>query len=315
MHDFEKILNLPSPLQPLVDELFIEKKVKVFIKRDDLIHEEVSGNKWRKLKYNIQNISELGKKGVVTFGGAFSNHIHATAAAGKHFGFETFGIIRGNELNENSSKTLKDASANGMRFCFVSRTHFRELKEIHEIDNLTETLKQFYDFQLNSADFEVIPEGGTNDLALKGGYELVNEIIEQMGRKPNYLISAVGSGGTLAGIASNFHAEIENIGISVLKDGNYVFDEIEKLLNRNKIEQYQFSKILDAHCGGYAKITDELINFMRNFEEKHQILLDQVYTGKVFYKFHELVKEHYFPENSTVVILHTGGLQGRKPLL
>lgn len=315
MLDFEQILNLPSPLQPLDDELFFEKKVEVFMKRDDLIHERVSGNKWRKLKYNIQNISDLGKKGVVTFGGAFSNHIHATAAAGKLFGFETIGIIRGNELNENSSKTLNDAATNGMKLFFVSRSHFRELKEIREIDNLTEKLKELYGFQIEVADYELIPEGGTNDLALKGGYELVNEIIEQMGRKPNYLITAVGSGGTLAGIASNFHAEIENIGISVLKDGNYVFAEIEKLLNRNKIEQYQFSKILDAHCGGYAKTTDELMNFMRNFEEKHQILLDQVYTGKVFYKFHQLVAENYFPLNSTIVILHTGGLQGRMPSL
>lgn len=315
MLDFEQILKLPSPLQPLVDELFIEKKVEVFVKRDDLIHNEISGNKWRKLKYNILKINDLGKKGVITFGGAFSNHIHAAAAAGKLFGFETIGIIRGDELNENSSKTLNDAARNGMKFCFVSRSHFREFKEIPEVEKLTQKLRELYDFQIEAADYELIPEGGTNDLALKGGLELVSEIVKQLNRKPNFIITAVGSGGTLAGISSNYHSEIQNIGISVLKDGNYIFEEVRNLLYRNGIENFQFKEILDAHCGGYAKINDELINFIRNFEAKHSILLDQVYTGKVFYKFYQLVAENYFPENSTIVILHTGGLQGRMPNL
>jgi 1-aminocyclopropane-1-carboxylate deaminase len=315
MLDFEKILHLPSPLQPLQEPLFEKKKVQVFVKRDDLIHSEISGNKWRKLKHNLLNINALNLHQILTFGGAFSNHIYATAAAGKYFGLATIGIIRGEELNCHSSPTLTFASECGMKLFFVSRNDFRILKQSNDLNFIEKILQEKYFFSENLQQTFIIPEGGTNDWALRGGAELVDEIIEQLGQKPDYILTAVGSGGTLAGIASNVHPEILPIGIAVLKNAGFIFEEIKTLLYKNKIQDFHFETILDAHCGGYAKTSNDLINFIKDFEAKHSILLDQVYTGKLFFDFYEKIKIDFFKENALIVLVHTGGLQGRNSAL
>ncbi len=215
-----RILQLPSPLQKLNDVAFDEKGLKVYVKRDDLIHPEISGNKWRKLKYNLLNAKDLGYESILTFGGAYSNHIYATAAAGKYFGFETIGIIRGDELNENSSQTLKFAAECGMKLHFVSRSDYREMRENPQNHSIILSLKHSF----------IIPEGGTNEFALGGVGEMVDEISEQLGYAPDYIICPVGTGGTISGIIAKSNHKTTVLGICVLKNGHYLENEINVLM-------------------------------------------------------------------------------------
>ncbi len=221
-HQIIQILKLPSPLQKLHDESFEEKNLKVFVKRDDLIHPEISGNKWRKLKYNLLKARHLGYDSILTFGGAYSNHIYATAAAGKYFGFDTIGIIRGDELNENSSSTLKFATECGMKLHFVTRSEYREMREnaINKIFTHSRTHSFTHSF--------IIPEGGTNEFALGGVGEMVDEISEQLGAAPNYIICPVGTGGTISGIIAKSDQKTTVLGICVLKNGHYLEKEINQ---------------------------------------------------------------------------------------
>ena len=302
LQQINQILNLPSPLQKLEDQLFLEKKLNVFVKRDDLIHPEISGNKWRKLKYNLLNIKALGYESLLTFGGAFSNHIYATAAAGKYFGIETIGIIRGDELNENSSPTLKFAAQCGMKLYFVSRNEYREMRgnPFPRMENVT------FDYK-NSL---IIPEGGTNEFALGGVGEMVEEIKIALGKEPDYVICPIGTGGTIAGIIANSSKNTKVLGICVLKNGQYLENEIKQLLIKTQhLEESKPMFFWNNHHGGYAKKTPQLINFMEVFESKHHFKIEPVYSGKMFFVFDELLKQNYFSPNSTIVLIHTGGLQ------
>ena len=295
-----QILQLPSPLQKLNDTVFEEKGLTVFVKRDDLIHPEISGNKWRKLKYNLLNASLLGYKSILTFGGAYSNHIYATAAAGKYFGFETIGIIRGDELNENSSTTVKFAAECGMKLHFVSRSEYREMRENPQNHTFILSLKRSF----------IIPEGGTNEFALGGVGEMIDEISEQLGYAPNYIICPVGTGGTIAGIIAKSDSKTSILGICVLKNGHYLENEINYLVENNIGKQKQnFEILLENHHGGYAKKTPQLMKFIEEFEEKHSFRIEPIYSGKMFFAFDELLETTIKP-NSTVVLIHTGGLQG-----
>lgn len=296
--------DLPiSPIQTIFHPALEKADIQLILKRDDLIHPSISGNKWRKMKYNLIEAHQQGFRQLITFGGAYSNHIYATASAGKVFGFETLGIIRGDELNPQSSPTLQYAAENGMQFKFVSRTAYRDKEAI------LRQLKQ-EDITLEKAYY--LPEGGSNQLALKGLAELAQEIYQQT--QPDYLISAVGTGGTIAGILTASKAPTQVIGITALKGATSgLLSDIQDLLSENSTIDFTRFALLDAyHFGGYAKHTTALLDFIRQLESYNPNLqLEQVYTGKMLYGIIDLAEKGYFKKESQVVAVHTGGLQGR----
>lgn len=267
--------------------------IQLWIKREDLLHPEVSGNKFRKLKYNLLKAKELGKRQLITFGGAHSNHISATAAAGKLLEIKTIGIIRGAELENSEEKwspTLKYARSCGMDFAFISREEYRE-KDSEEF---------WRKLQKQYPDAYIIPEGGTNPLAIKG----CEEILTNEDESYDFICSSVGTGGTLAGLINSASRGQQVLGFSSLKS-EHLQDEISKLVNRDN-----WKIIQNYHFGGYAKINPELVNFMNAFSKKYKIYLDPVYTGKLVFGIFDLIKNGYFPQNSKILAIHTGGLQG-----
>ena len=299
--------NLPSPLEKIEHDLLKNQGIRLYIKRDDIIHPTISGNKWRKLKYNIEAFQQSKKQQLLTYGGAFSNHIYATAAAGQLYNFNTIGIIRG-EKSTPLSNTLDFAGKNNMYLHFVSRTAFSD-----KINLRTELENQF-------GDFYELPEGGANAYAVKGCSEIVEEVNKQLDTLPDYWCVACGTGGTLAGIIAASTQAQNILGFSVLK--SYDWDNaISNLLNTFQDtylqeEQYYFKRAknwtinTDYHFGGYAKWQPELIHSMNDFKKRYDIALDPIYTGKLFYGIFDLLKKGYFKKDSTIVALHTGGLQG-----
>lgn len=266
--------------------------IEVYVKREDVLHAEISGNKFRKLKYNLEEAKRLGYAKLLTFGGAYSNHIAAVAAAGRDFGFETIGVIRGEELLEKylENPTLKKAEKDGMQFNFVTRTQYREKNNAYFLADLKEKYGDFYP----------IPEGGTNDLAVKG----CEEILTTEDNMFDFICCAVGTGGTISGIINSLQPQQKAIGFPALK-GDFLSKEIKKHTKND-----QWSLVTDYHFGGYAKITDELINFIQNFEKNTSITLEPIYTGKLFFGVIDLISKGYFKSDSKILIIHTGGLQG-----
>ena len=274
-----------------------DKKVELFIKREDEIHPFVSGNKFRKLKYNFLEAKKQQKKTVLTFGGAFSNHIVATAVAGKLSGFKTIGIIRGDELGKNVEKTLsqnqtlKTASENGMEFKFVTREMYRNKTSEEFINALNDEF----------GDVFIIPEGGTNHLAIKGCEELLTSNDDEF----DYICSAVGTGGTIAGLinAANNHQKI--IGFPALK-GDFLQKEIQQLVNQKDNWHLQ----TEYHFGGYGKYNETLIRFINDFKKQTGIQLDPIYTGKMLFGILDVISKNSFSVGSKILVIHTGGLQG-----
>lgn len=265
---------------------------QVFIKPEYLIHPYISGNKYRKLKYNLLEAEKRKHHTLLTFGGAFSNHIAAVASAGEEFGFKTIGIIRGEELisKVESNPTLSFAKTCGMTFKFVSREDFKAKSQTNFLNRLKEEFGEFYH----------IPEGGTNELAVKG----CEEILTQDDSGFDYICCSVGTGGTISGLinASLPHQKI--LGFPALK-GDFLKEEITKFaVNKN------WELITDYHFGGYAKINDELIAFINSFKTLHNVPLDPIYTGKMVYGIYDLIEKGYFPKHSKLLVIHTGGLQG-----
>ena len=290
MRSILTITNVPSPEIDL--SIFGIAGHSLVFKRDDLLHSFVSGNKFRKLKYNVIAAQEQHQNTLLTFGGAYSNHIAAVAAVGKEMGFMTIGIIRGEELAEKISEnpTLSFAKSCGMRFHFVSRDAYREKDTPDFINNLKVLFGVFY----------LLPEGGTNALAVKGCEEILSETENSF----NYICTPVGTGGTMAGLVKASNDNQQVLGFSVLK-GTFQTSEIAKYTSKTNFE------ITDAYCfGGYGKIDVGLIRFINEFKEKTQIPLDPVYTGKMMYGIMDLLKKGYFKENSRIFAVHTGGLQG-----
>lgn len=267
-------------------------KVELFIKREDLIHPFVSGNKFRKLKYNLLQAKAYNHSTLLTFGGAFSNHIAATAYAGKENNFKTIGIIRGDELATkiDENPTLKFAESCGMQLEFISREDYRKKETIEFIENL----------KLKFGDFYLIPEGGTNALAVKGCEETINkdDFIY------DFICVCVGTGGTISGIINNSFSHQKILGFPALK-GNFLQKDICKFAKKNNWEL-----ITNYHFGGYGKVTSELILFMNSFFTDNKILLDPIYTGKMVFGVIDLINKNYFPNNSKILIIHTGGIQG-----
>ena len=266
--------------------------VELFIKREDAIHPIISGNKYRKLKYNIEAAKIEGKHTLLTFGGAFSNHIAAVAEAGRVYNLKTIGIIRGEELSSkiNDNATLKYAQDCGMQFKFISRTDFRNKEDLDFIGNLKQEFGDFY----------AIPEGGSNTLAVKG----CEEILTKADSNFNYICAPVGTGGTLAGLINASKSNQQVLGFSALK-GDFLQEDISKFA-----KQDNWKLITDYHFGGYAKINAELITFMNAFKALNNVRLDPVYTGKMLFGIQDMINKDYFPKGSKILVIHTGGLQG-----
>ncbi len=295
------IPNLPTPLQPLVDDVTSEAGVKLYIKRDDLIHPTVSGNKWRKLKYVLQDAQMRGFTTLLTFGGAWSNHLYATAAAGNALGLKTIGIVRGEEYREKMTGTLQFCAVQGMELYFIPRTNYRQKNDRGFLEKLNTQFHNPY----------VIPEGGSTALALPGVSEIVTEVEAQLGRKPDYYAMAAGTGGTAAGIMAT---SAPTLAFSALKNGGFLKEEILNLVQKEGVSK-NLQLFTEYHFGGYAKHQPELLQFMQNFEEAHGTLLEHVYTGKMLYGLYDLLKKGYFKKDSTIVAIHTGGIQGRKGMM
>lgn len=274
-----------------VVEIPRSKNCRLFIKREDLIHPEISGNKYWKLFFNVKNYLETNPNNpnIITFGGAFSNHIFAVSALGKELNIETLGIIRGDELENNwqENPTLKAAHQNGMSFRFVSRTDYRDKEK------LAENLQREFPEAL------IIPEGGTNKLAVEGVKFMLGEETKAF----DYLCCAVGTGGTLAGISKFAGANQKVLGFKAVKDYS-LENKIYELSGRGNFQ------LIDASDGGYGKFSDETVQFINDFYNQFNIPLDPVYTGKMFKKIFELIETDFFPKDAKILAFHTGGLQG-----
>ena len=266
--------------------------VSLYIKRDDLLHPFISGNKLRKLKYNLQHVKENNFTTIVTFGGAFSNHIAATAFAGFKNNIKTVGIIRGDELEKNYSNnpTLAFAEKHGMTFEFVSRTNYLQRAEI----SFLATLQNKYP---NSF---ILPEGGSNQLAIKG----CEEILTQTDQNFDHICCSIGTSTTIQGIINSSFANQKIVAFPALKGIDF-----KKILDIN-CNKKNFEICTEYHFGGYAKVNSDLICFINNFKNEYQIPLDPVYTGKMMFGIIDKIKNNYFAPNSKILAIHTGGLQG-----
>ncbi len=271
----------------------LETSRPLFIKREDLIHPVISGNKFWKLKYNLQKARELQKDTLITFGGAMSNHVVATAAAGKENGFKTIGIIRGEEIADRweDNLSLQEASVLGMKFYFVPREEYRLKEKSGYIQEFLQTISNYY----------LIPEGGTNELAVKGASEILTEETSRF----DIITTAVGTGGTLSGLSVGAEKHQQIIGFPALKNGQFLVKEILKLTDKEN-----FNLNLDWHFGGYAKVTPELIDFINDFYVLNSIPLDPVYTGKMMFGLREMLKSGEIAPDKKILAIHTGGLQG-----
>ncbi len=282
-------IAFPTPYQTL-DTPY---PVQITVKRLDLIHPQISGNKFFKLKYNLLEAKQRGFKQILTFGGAYSNHIAATAYVAQLFGFQSIGIIRGDELQTQSlNPTLQTANDFGMQLRFVSRAEYR-LR--HDTDYQLQ-LKQHY------PDAYIIPEGGTNTFALKGTQEILSPEDQT-----NYdvICCAVGTGGTIAGIIESSSNRQQVLGFSALK-GEFLRHDIQQWTDKLNWS------LTDQYCGGgYAKTSPELLQFMLQFEQQHAIPLEQVYTAKMMMGLFDLIEKNHFPTHTRILVIHTGGLQGR----
>ncbi|WP_347159539.1 1-aminocyclopropane-1-carboxylate deaminase/D-cysteine desulfhydrase [Pontibacter chitinilyticus] len=284
------------PLQQLHDPLLQERQLELWIKREDLLHPDIPGNKWRKLKYNLEEAKRQQHNTLLTFGGAYSNHIAATAAAGREFGFQTIGLIRGEE-HLPLNPTLAFATACGMQLHYISREQYRLKNECTFLAELREKYGQVY----------LLPEGGTNLLAVKG----CTEIVQDISITYDYICCAAGTGGTVAGIVAGLAGEKQVLVFPALKGGGFLRQEIEVLVQQYSGHTYSNWQLLtDYHFGGYAKVKPELLAFIQAFQKRYHIPLEPIYTGKMLYGLFDLIQQSYFPKGSRIIAVHTGGLQG-----
>jgi len=286
---FSKYISEIQPIDPKTVSL---GSCSLSVVREDQIHPFVSGNKFRKLKYTIQDAQRLGQTTLLTFGGAYSNHIAAVAAAGKEVGLATVGVIRGEELREKAfdNPTLRFAMECKMQLHYISRQDY-QLKTEHSF--IKKLHQQFGDFYL-------IPEGGTEALAVQGCEEILSERTKSF----DYICSPVGTGGTIAGLVKASEPHQTVLGYSALK-GTFQESEVKKYTTKTNYEL-----IDDYSFGGYAKIDATLVRFMNEFKLKTNIPLDPIYVGKMMFGILDGVKNKKFKENSRILAIHTGGLQG-----
>jgi len=316
-------INLPSPISQIHLPLLKEKEIELYLKRDDLIHEVVSGNKWRKLKYNIETAvfrqaqSPHFPKTILTFGGAYSNHIIATAFACKENGLKSIGVIRGDDpsvlrtsplgkgRNEPLNETLKEAQEYGMQLHFISREEYKRKEEKEFIEKLKNIFGEFY----------LIEEGGANQLGIEG----CNEILQEEKEIYDYICCAAGTGTTLTGLLLSLRENEKLLGFPALKGGEFLREVIEKNISeyypteKNKMSSLEL--ICDYHFGGYAKVNDELKNFVSDFFKQTEIQLDLIYNNKMMFGLLDLIQKDHFPKKTRILAIHTGGVQGNRGFL
>ena len=270
--------------------------ITLYLKREDLIHPNISGNKYRKLKYNIQEALTQNHDSLLTFGGAYSNHVAAVAYAGSICGLKTIGIIRGDELASEilNNPTLTFAQCHGMQFKFISRSSYREKMTNIFLEELKNQFNNFY----------LIPEGGTNALGVLGCQEILNDNDKEF----DYICCSVGTGGTICGLINSSNENQKIIGFSSINK-NYLLNDITKFVTNEN-----WMLIDDFSFGGYGKVNNELIEFMNNFRLKYGILLDPIYTSKLVYGVLNLITNNFFKPNSKILMIHTGGHQGIFPM-
>ncbi|HET6227280.1 MAG TPA: pyridoxal-phosphate dependent enzyme [Bacteroidia bacterium] len=289
-------IELPGiPLQPISDAITTAKGIQLYMLRTDMNHPHISGNKLYKLKYNLEAANRANKNVLLTFGGAYSNHIAAVAAAGKTYGFKTIGIIRGEQC-EILNPTLEFACSQGMHLEYVSRDLYRQ-KEM-----LLQQIKKKYGDEVF-----IIPEGGSNELGVLGCKEIVRHIPIHF----DHICCACGTGTTLSGIILSLKDVQKALGIQVLKAPEYIQQEVKRQLQNAGQNKTNWCVWDNYHFDGYAKIKTELITFIEQFENSQRIPLDPVYTGKMMYGLYDLIQQDYFKKGETIVAVHTGGLQGR----
>ncbi|MFF9312726.1 1-aminocyclopropane-1-carboxylate deaminase/D-cysteine desulfhydrase [Streptomyces sp. NPDC014748] len=284
--------RLPSPLQELADDRFTRRGLRLLLKRDDLIHPELVGNKWRKL---APNLAAAAGRTVVTFGGAYSNHLRATAAAGRLLGLPTVGVVRGHELaGRPLNPSLARCAADGMRLHFVERSTYRRKAEPEVLAALLEAV--------GARDAHVVPEGGSNALAVRGCRALGTEI----GAHADVAAVACGTGGTLAGLAAGLPAGRRALGIPVLK-GGFLGAEIQAL-QQEAFGARRGTWSLDErfHFGGYARTTPELESFAADFSARHGVPVERLYVAKLLYALVALAAEDAFPRGTTIAAVVTG---------
>lgn len=288
------MFTIPSPLQEIETKAAKQAKVRLLVKRDDLIHATISGNKWRKLKYVVEYIKKQGIHTLVTSGGYYSNHLYAVAAAGRIFNFQTVGIIRGEEPG-NWNHTLSFIRQQGMHLEFLSRKEFAH----HATDEFLDKLKSHY------GSFYFLPQGGADMKGVEGCTEILNEIKEPF----DYLLTACGTGTTLSGLCKAATSNQRMVGVCVLKNEEEIRENVFHFTGKD------CHLLTSYHFGGYAKVTEELKAFRHNWLQETGIDSDLVYTSKLFYAIHHSLKTGYFKPGSTLIALHTGGLQGNAGLI
>lgn len=285
---------VPSVLTEIADPFLEKFEISLWIKRDDLLHPVISGNKWRKLKYNLDEALSLGADTLISMGGAYSNHLHALAYTGNSLGLKTIGIIR-SERPVALTPSLQDMENWGMELRFVSRSEFRVYRNYKHWQDLPGIKPNQY----------WLPEGGANSLALKGIAELTDEIDIPY----DTLCVACGTGATLAGLIKGVSEKTRALGFAALKNASFLRSDVQSLLSK---ECHNWEIIQDYHFGGFATLNKTLELFMDDFEEKSLIPLEPVYTGKMLYGLYDMIAQGAFKPGQRIIALHTGGLQGKR---
>ncbi len=294
LEKIEQHLNLPTPVSNITHPLYDQKRVSCFIKRDDLIHPKLCGNKWRKLKYNFEHALSESYKGVITFGGMYSNHLVAVAAAGFYADILTCGIVRSYKEDSNNP-TIQTLLQFGMKLEYVHPDHYKNKEQSGVIKRIMGRYKDYY----------VIPEGGTNELGIKGVSELIEEIDDF---DFTHVVLGLGTGGTMAGVLKG--TEIYKTKVIVISPFKGAVDNLkgfQYLIDEHKERLEIVPSSLDARFGGYHR---DIIAYIKEFEATQKMSLDPVYTVKMMMTMDDLVSKDYFPKGSKVLVLHTGGLQG-----
>ncbi|MFN6515629.1 MAG: 1-aminocyclopropane-1-carboxylate deaminase/D-cysteine desulfhydrase [Nostoc sp. CreGUA01] len=296
------LIFTPPFVQQINSKIAHEAGVNLSVLRLDVMHPWVNGNKWFKLKYNLLEAKQKNFTKLLTFGGAYSNHIYATAAAGNLLGFHTIGVIRGEE-NLPLNPTLSFAVQQGMELVYMSRQMYRQ----RNTTAINEYLRQRF------GEVFIIPEGGNNLNGVRGCTEIISEATAF-----DYICLACGTATTLAGIALSLHQGQKAIAFPVLKNGSFLAEEIENLLTNYLACGFptpyhspaSWELMCDYHFGGYAKVNQQLLRFSREFTEAHGVPLDYVYTAKMFYGVMDLLQQGFFGKGKSLLLIHTGGLQG-----
>jgi 1-aminocyclopropane-1-carboxylate deaminase len=286
-----------STLQLINEPFILQKGIQLYLKRDDLLHPIISGNKWRKLKYILNHALSCGAHTIISMGGTYSNHLHALAYIGKILGLKTVGMIRG-EQPKTLNATLRDLQQWGMQLIFVSRSEYRQLREYKQFDALP---------QLQEGEYW-LPEGGAVKLALQG----VAEIVAEIDIDYDYLCVPCGTATTFAGLICAAQCNKKILGYSALKGAGFLIEDVKALMNNSSCHNNDWFIHLNYHFGGFAQQKSELNQFIEQFEVKHAIPLEPIYTAKMLYGIYDLMQQGYFKAGQKIIAIHTGGLQGNR---